>query len=212
MKIFDVTLPLSPDLPVWPGDPTVSMTRAVSMEDGGEYNLTHLTLGVHTGTHIDAPCHFLPGQQPGVDALDLSILVGPALVVDVADEVSEITAEVVRSLSIPVGTERLLFKTRNRLLWEIEPLIFREDFVAVEVSGARELVKMGIKLVGVDYLSVAPYQDGVPTHQVLLKAGVIPVEGMDLRDVPAGVYQLVCLPMKLVGCDGAPVRAILISD
>jgi arylformamidase len=174
--------------------------------------LTHLTLGVHTGTHVDAPCHFLPGQQPGVDTLDLSILVGPALVVDVADEVSEITAEVVRSLNIPVGTERLLFKTRNRLLWEIEPLIFREDFVAVEVSGARELVKMGIKLVGVDYLSVAPYQDGVPTHQVLLQAGVIPVEGMDLRDVPAGVYQLVCLPMKLVGCDGAPVRAILISD
>jgi len=212
MKIYDVTLPLSPDLPVWPGDPTVSMTRAASMADGDEYNLTHLTIGVHTGTHVDAPCHFLPGQQPGVDALDLSVLVGPAWVVEVPDEVSEITAEVIQSLDIPVGTQRLLIKTRNRVLWEIRPLVFREDFVAVEESGARELVKMGIKLVGVDYLSVAPFKESVPTHQVLLKAGVIPVEGMDLRKVPAGSYQLVCLPIKLVGCDGAPVRAILISD
>lgn len=212
MKIYDVTLPLSSDLPVWPGDPVVSMTRVVSMEAGGDYNLTHLTLGVHTGTHVDAPCHFLPGRQPGVDALVISVLVGPALVVEVDDNVNEITAAVIKSLNIPEGTQRLLFKSRNRLLWEIVPLVFREDFVAVEESGARELVRMGIKLVGVDYLSVAPYKEGVPTHQVLLKAGVIPIEGLDLRGVPVGSYQLVCLPMKLVGCDGAPVRAILISD
>jgi len=212
MRIYDITLTISPTIPVWPGDPPVELYRHMRIEDGYEYNLSTLALGVHTGTHLDAPCHFLAGKQPAVDDLDLTAMIGPALVVQVPDSVELITAQVVKALEIPGGTQRILFKTRNAKLWDESPLTFREDFVAVDESAAQVLVDMGIRLVGVDYLSVAPFTASIPTHRVLLTARVIPLEGLDLRAVPAGTYQLICLPMKLGGSDGAPVRAVLIED
>jgi arylformamidase len=158
---------------------------------------------------VDAPVHFLPGGS-GTDTLDLGLLVGPALVVAVPTEARAITAAVLDALPIPPGTLRVLFQTRNSAFWQEAHPVFHEDLVAVAEDGAEWLVAHGVRLVGVDYLSVAPFGAGVPTHRVLLEAGVIPVEGLNLARVAPGLYTLVCLPIKLRDCDGAPARAILI--
>jgi arylformamidase len=162
------------------------------------------------GTHVDAPAHFIPGGA-GIESLDLNVLIGPALVVE-AGQVQAISAEVLDGLAIPAGTQRLLLRTANSRLWRRPENQFVEDFVAITADGARWLVEHGVRLVGVDYLSVAPFHDLVPTHQILLSAGVIPVEGLDLSHVEPGPYQLICLPIKMAGSDGAPARAVLITE
>lgn len=209
MPIHDITLTITPALPVWPGDPPVHLSQPVHLDRGDPLTLTRLDIGAHTGTHLDAPAHFIPGGA-GVEALDLETLVGPALVVE-ALTADALTAQVLDTLAIPAGVRRILFKTRNSELWDRSPDDFVEDFVAVTASGAQWLVERGVRLVGVDYLSVAPVADSAPCHQILLRAGVVPVEGLDLRGIAPGVYQLVCLPMKIAGSDGAPCRAILIE-
>lgn len=171
--------------------------------------VTRMDISVHTGTHLDAPAHFIPGGA-GVETLDLNVLIGPALVVE-APDVDALTADVLASLPIPAGTQRLLFKTRSSELWNRTDDGFVEEFVAVTGDGAQWLVDRGVRLVGVDYLSVAPFTEPVPCHQILLAAGVIPVEGLDLRKIAPGEYQLICLPIKIGGSDGAPCRAVLIS-
>jgi arylformamidase len=166
-------------------------------------------MGAHTGTHVDAPAHFVPGGS-GVDLLDLEALVGPALVVH-ALEADALTADLLAGLEIPPHTERLLVRTRNSDRWARPELGFDEDFVGVTQDGAHWLVARGVRLVGVDHLSVGPFADPVPTHHVLLRAGVVVVEGLDLSEIAPGVYQFVCLPLRVVGADGAPARAILID-
>ncbi len=210
MHIYDISLPISPELPVWPGDPGVVMQRLSRIEAGEEANVTHISLGVHTGTHVDAPYHFLGGDTPTVDQLPLKILSGRAYVLHLP-EVEQITAAVLQGADIPPRTRRLLFKTRNSQYWAHHLGGFQTDFVAISPDGAQYLVDRGIKLVGVDYLSVAPFRNSVPTHQILLKAGVVIVEGLNLAQITQGRYTLHCLPLKLVGCDGAPARAILIG-
>jgi len=126
-------------------------------------------------------------------------------------DVDALTADVLASLPIPPGTERLLFKTRSSELWNHAEDGFVEDFVAVTGDGAQWLVDRGVRLVGIDYLSIAPFTAPVPCHQILLAAGVIPVEGLDLRRVEPGLYQLICLPIKIGGSDGAPCRAVLVG-
>ena len=167
-------------------------------------------MGAHTGTHVDAPIHFIQGGS-GVDRLDLNLLVGPALVVH-ALEVGALTAEVLEGLAIPPGTERVLFRTRNSQHWAFGERGFWTDYVGITDEGARWLIARGVRLVGVDSLSVAPYDELVPPHRTLLGAGMVVVEGLNLSDVGPGMYQFVCLPLKVVEGDGAPARAILIRE
>ena len=211
MQIYDVTLGVTPDMPVWPGDPSVTLERVKKIEEGANSNVSHLDMGVHTGTHVDAPCHFLPGQE-GIDQLSLDVLIGPALVVELTAETEQITAEVVRSAHLPANTTRVLFKTRNSAFWARGEKAFQPGFCGIEVDGAQALVDLGIRLVGIDYLSVAPYHKSRPTHETLLKARMVVIEGLNLSGVTAGLYQLYCLPAKLVGSDGAPARVVLVGD
>ena len=208
MPIHDISLTLSPSLVVWPGDPSVNLTQPASMDRGDMFSLTRMDISAHTGTHVDAPAHFVAGGS-GVDSLDLDVLIGPALVVD-ARSANALSADVLESLAIPAGTQRVLFRTRNSELWRASHTVFDVDYVAVLADGAAWLVEHGVRLVGVDYLSVAPFAESAPTHQILLAAGVIAVEGLNLSEIEPGAYQLVCLPLKIAGADGAPARAVLI--
>jgi arylformamidase len=210
MTIHDISLTISPDMTVWPGDPAVSLRRIASMDAGRHANVSELTCGVHTGTHVDAPNHFLNDDRT-VESLPLDVLVGPARVVELPESVRVVTAEALQAADIPAGTLRLLLKTRNSQIWASGDLHFHPDFVGVSKDGADWLVAHGVRLIGIDYLSVSPYKQSVPTHQALLQPGMVVLEGADLSRVPPGAYQLVCLPLKLAGSDGAPARAILID-
>jgi arylformamidase len=210
MRIYDVSLTISPDLPTWPGDPRITIERVQKIENGGHANISHMSTSVHAGTHVDAPYHFLP-QGETIEHMSLNDLTGRVYVARIPDKVSLITAAVLEKIQIPPRTRRILFKTRNSEYWANQTNGFQTDFVAISPDGAEYLVKRGLKLVGIDYLSIAPYKEGVPTHQTLLKASVILVEGLNLSQVPPGRYTLYCLPLKLAGCDGAPARVILIG-
>jgi len=183
--------------------------RAISAGDAA--NVSRLVCSVHIGTHVDAPIHYV-GGGPTVENLPLDVLIGPTVVVELLD-VDDITPGCLETLTLPSDTARLLFKTRNSELWADPGHGFYPDFVALTPDAARWVVQKGIRLVGVDYLSVQRFRDPEPlTHIVLLEAGVVVVEGLDLRGVPPGHYQLICLPLKLAGCDGAPARAVLIKE
>jgi arylformamidase len=210
MKIYDITLPVSPDMPVWPGDPAVELEKVSSMDAGAHDNVSRLACGVHTGTHVDAPHHFLNNHLT-VETLSLDILTGPVQVIQIPESVKVVSAEILEKAVLPAGTERLLLKTSNSQLWERGEKDFFPGFVGISVDGADWLVQHGLKLVGIDYLSVAPYHQSVPTHIALLNAGIIIVEGLDLSAIRPGSYVLSCLPLKLVGSDGAPARAILMT-
>jgi arylformamidase len=210
MRIFDISLPISPAMAVWPGDPPVVLERVSSMDAGAHDNVSRLSCSVHTGTHVDAPYHFLNDHRTA-ENISLESLVGPAQVIQIPDTVDLITATILDGCSLPGETKRLLIKTRNSRLWERKPNEFVKNFVGISEDGARWLVQAGLVLVGIDYLSIAPFKQSVATHRVLLKTGMIILEGLDLRAVSPGSYQLYCLPLKLVGSDGAPARAILVD-
>lgn len=209
MRIYDISLGVSQDIPVWPGDPPVVLERVSSLDDGDGANVSRLEAGVHVGTHIDAPRHFIENGKT-IDDIPLKSLIGRAYVVDLR-KAAAIDAGTLEAARIPPRTRRLLFKTRNSDWWAKGERSFQKDFVAVEPSGAEWLVRKGVRLVGVDYLSVAPFGDGERTHKILLEAGIVVLEGVDLHKVPKGRYTIYCLPVKLVGSDGAPARAILIG-
>jgi arylformamidase len=196
--IHDVSVPLRTGMVVYPGDPEFSIERVMSLAAGDVANVSRIDLGVHTGTHVDAPLHFVDGAS-SVEALDLDVLVGPAVVVEVPGPGD------VEPDAVVDGADRILFKTRNSAAWAEDG--FYEDYASISPEAATRLVEVGARLVGVDYLSVG----GVETHRTLLRAGVIAVEGLDLRGIEPGTYSLVCLPLKLDGSDGAPARAILID-
>ncbi len=210
MIVHDISLPISETLVTWPGDPTVRIRRVCHLADGDQATVSQICMGVHTGTHIDAPAHFIQDGDT-IDTIDPAILVGRALVVDVGD-ISVITAEVLEELSIPTAIERLLFRTSNSRIWASQPSEFQSNFVAISEDGAQWLAAKEMRLVGIDYLSVAPFSDPVPTHNILLSNNIVIVEGLNLADVAAGFYQLVCLPLKISGCEAAPARAILIDQ
>jgi len=210
MKVFDISLTISPDLPVWPGDPKVELELVESMDNGAQANVSRLNAGVHVGTHVDAPHHFMNDGRT-VEQLPLDVLTGLCYVYHLPDAIEAITTDVLENISLLVHVNRILFRTSNSRFWSRGEKNFQEDFVAITEDGANWLVAHGVQLVGVDYLSVAPYRDSVPTHRALLRAGVVVVEGLNLSDVPGGFYDLYCLPLKLLGSDGAPARAILIQ-
>jgi arylformamidase len=207
MQIYDISVGISPDLPVWPSDPPVVLERVSKISEGANSNGSHLSCSVHTGTHIDAPVHFIEGAE-GIDQLPLNVLIGRAYVIDLR-KATVLDAETLDSAGIPPRTKRILFKTKNSSLWTKGEKGFRKDFVAVDASGAQWLVKKGVQLVGVDYLSVAPYKQSREPHRTLLEADVVILEGLNLSEVRQGRYMLYSLPIKLVGSDGAPARAIL---
>jgi arylformamidase len=208
MRIYDVSVGISPQMPVWPGDPAVQLERVESIASGDNANVSRLACGVHTGTHVDAPLHFIDGAAP-IESLSLKLLTGRAYVVNLpsARVIDEGTLE---AAGLPPRTRRVLFRTRNSELWANEKT-FQTSFVAVDASGARWLVKKGVQLIGVDYLSVAPYGQSKETHRILLEAGVVVIEGLDLSRVTQGRYSLYCLPLKLMGSDGSPARVILVG-
>lgn len=210
LNIYDITVKLAPDIPVWPGDPTPRFVQAMSIVDGAKANVTHAHLCVHTGTHVDAPRHFFD-EGLGVDELRLEDLIGPAWVCHLTG-VSAIDADELKRASIPEGTERLLLRTRNSRLWHQHRTEFEPEFVALTSSAARWIVSRGIRLVGVDYLSVQRFSDKKPTtHRVLLEAEVVILEGLNLWSIDEGWFELICLPLKIDGCDGAPTRAVLLK-
>jgi arylformamidase len=209
MPIHDISLPISESLIIWPGDPGVKITQPHHLDRGDMATVTRLDMGAHTGTHVDAPAHFVSGGL-SVDALDLDVLVGPAQVVQEL-EADALSADLLGGLAIPPDTERVLFRTRNSDRWACGEREFSRDFVAITEDGARWLVERGVRLVGVDYLSVGPFAEPVSTHQILLRAGVVAVEGLNLSGIAPGLYQLVCLPLKIAGSEAAPARAILID-
>jgi arylformamidase len=213
MKIHDVSVTLEAGIPIWPGNPAFELVRVQDIDQGGSSNVSKLSLGVHTATHVDAPIHFIPGAA-GVEKLPLALLTGPATVYAVtltpADE-GHITAAALQRANIPAGAIRVLVKTWNSELWKQGPHEFRADFAGISADGAQWIVDNKIGLIGVDYLSVGPKGAGRPTHEILLNAGVVVVEGLNFSEVEPGNYDFYCLPLKLKGSDGAPARAILIE-
>ncbi len=206
MGWIDATVPIRAGMIVYDGDPAVALERVQSIAAGGICNLSRLDLGVHSGTHIDAPIHFIEGGA-GVEAISLDDLMGPALVADTRDATSDLDRPALERIAIPDGTERLLFRTSNSRLWD-EPG-FSRDFIGLTEDGAEYLLKRGVRLVGMDYLSIAPMGNPAPTHVALLRAGAVILEGLDLRRVEPGAYELRCLPLLLAGADGAPARVLL---
>lgn len=209
MHTYDITLTISPSLPVWPGDQSVKIDRVQEVSKGDPVTLSRMEISLHTGTHVDAPEHFL-GNGKTTENLPLSALIGRVYVLHFPDA-DLITASMLEKAEIPPRTRRILFKTRNSEYWAKKAPGFQTDFVALSPDAAQFLVDRSFKLVGIDYLSVAPYQNSHTTHEILLKAGVVILEGVDLSMVSQGRYSLHCLPMKIADAEGAPVRAILVG-
>lgn len=207
MGIIDISVPLDSNTPTWPDSPGIRLHWHKRLDAGDECNNTRLDCDTHVGTHVDAPSHFLEDGAT-VDELSLKTLIGPATVVYLP-EVSAITPKGLETLDLAPDTRRLLLRSRNSELWAAGVTEFTKDYVALTAEAAQWIVDQGINLVGVDYLSVGGYVDGAVTHQILLKAGVVVLEGLNLYDVDPGEYELLCLPLKLVGAEGVPARAVL---
>ena len=210
MKIYDVSVLLHEGMPTWPGDPKLSMRLASSIANGGAANVTRLDMGAHTGTHMDAPFHFVSDGST-IEQLPLDVLVGRCRVFDLTASTEHVSRAMLEKCDL-AGVTRALFKTRNSQRWADDSHEFDKGFLAVAADGAECLVQRGVKLVGVDYLSVEAFgSKSHPVHDTLLRAGVVIVEGLNLSDVAAGDYELIALPLKLKGSDGAPARVVLRS-
>ena len=210
MPIYDLSVPLSVELPTYPGDPGICIKDWSKLANGDGANVSALSFGAHTGTHVDAPAHFIEGAKK-VDSLALDVLIGEAQVIEVHEEKRVIDEEFVTA-NCPPGTTRVLFKTRNSAFWTGDFTDFRTDFTYVDLRAAQALLERGVKLVGIDYLSVEKFNSKEhEVHRALLSHEVIILEGLNLTGVPAGKYELICLPLRLrsnLG-DGAPARAVL---
>ncbi len=211
MKIFDVTVPITNSMAVWPGDPTVNNHLVAAIENGDEANVTAIHMSAHTGTHIDAPRHFVENGN-GIESLHLSTLLGEVEVVEIDSNVDHIDVDTLAGLNKERWKTRVLFKTRNSRLRLIEKQSFDQAFTALLPEAANYLVNRGVKLVGIDYLSIAPFENGMDTHLAFLKNNVIVIEGLNLSDVSAGIYNLIALPILLENGDGAPARVLLIQS
>ena len=207
MKIYDITVPIHVTMPVYEGDPGVKIEAWSAFAKGDSSNVSMLNFGAHTGTHVDAPAHFIEGARK-IDALSLEVLIGPARVIRVPDDLTEITPEFLERGDLS-GVERLIFHTRNSAFWNEG---FRRDYTHLLPEAAQMLVDQGVKLVGTDYLSIEKFHSGHhKTHLTLLANNVVIVEGLTLSDVPEGDYELICLPLKIAdgSGDGSPARAVL---
>ncbi len=209
MPIYDVTVPIRAGMPVYEGDPGVNVEAWSALARGDSANVSFLHFGAHTGTHVDAPAHFIEGARK-IDVLSLEALIGTARVVRVPDEVNEIDSDFLAGCDLN-SVERVLFHTRNSGFWNEG---FRKDFTHLLPDAAQTLIDSGVKLVGTDYLSIEKFHSGGHrTHLALLSQNVIIVEGLNLSEVPIGDYELICLPLRIAdgAGDGAPARVVLRS-
>lgn len=208
-RLVDVSVPIAADLPTWPGDPVTTVEPAKRIAWGDASNVSLLSFGNHTGTHVDPPSHFLDGAA-SIDRLEPDLFVGPAWVVHLPDVRGEISSNELERAEVPEGTERLLVKTANSGTLRRGARVLSE-FACLGLDAARWVVGRGIRLVGVDYLSVeradAPKEH--PVHRTLLSAGVVIVEGLDLSAAPPGPCELLCLPLLIADGDGAPARVFI---
>jgi len=213
MKIHDVSLVLRPDMVSWPGEPGPKIEPLRRIAKGDTANVSVVSFSDHAGTHVDPPIHFLEGANT-VDKLPLEALVGPCVVV-AFDGPGHVSGSWLDGAKIPKDTQRLIFKTRNSERWADPTAPFTRDFTTINASAARWCVERQIKLVGVDYLSIEPQgaeQEGYPVHKTLLGASIVIIEGLDLRGITPGAYELVCAPLKIQNGDGAPARVFLIES
>jgi arylformamidase len=212
MTIHDLSLTVTPEMVTWENaEPALSLRWDTLIGTDSAANVSSLQGGSHSGTHLDAPLHFVAGGGCVPD-LDLQTLIGPATVVEVFGS-AQITAADLNAAVIPEGAERLLFKTDNTRRDLLHDPTFHPEYVGIAPDGARWLVARGVKLVGVDYLSVGPYGPlNVETHQTLLAADVVVVEGLVLTEVPPGTYMFAALPPKVEGAEGSPCRAVLWNE
>ena len=209
MPIYDVTVPLSNELPTYPGDPGIEIRDWITLANGDPANVSVLNFGAHTGTHVDAPAHFIEGAKK-VESLELDVLIGEAEVIAVPEDHRVIDEKFVTA-NCPPGTRRILFKTRNSEFWNEPTPQFHTDFTYLDLRAAQVLVERGVKLIGIDYLSIEKFESDNETHRALLSRGVVILEGLNLGEVPAGSYELICLPLRLRSDkgDGAPARVVL---
>ncbi len=210
MKIHDVTLTIQEGMTTWGGEPGPELRPLRRIANGDSANVSTLTLGDHTGTHVDPPIHFIEGGATAAQ-LPLDALIGPCVVVAYEGGTS-ITGEWLERAVGKPKAPRILFKTRNSALWSDPKHHFTRDIVAVGASAATWCVEHAVRLIGIDYLTIEPQgpeKAGYPTHHTLLGAGVVIIEGLDLRAVAAGTYDLVCAPLKIAAGDGAPARVFL---
>lgn len=205
-EMIDVSVGLDATLPVWPGSTGVTLSQVRAMARGDVDNASHLACDVHAGTHVDAPSHFVSGAAT-VDEIELETLVGPAWIAD-CRRAESLSADVLRAAAIPSGTRRLLLRTTNSGLWRNGPR-FIPDYAALTADAASWIVEQGIRLVGIDYLSIQRFADPPDVHVRLLAAGVVVVEGLDLSAARPGGWELLCLPLKLIGAEAAPARVVL---
>jgi arylformamidase len=204
-RVWDVSVPDRPDMHFYPGDPTLEQTQIRAIKRGDAANLTHLSLGAHTGTHVDAPAHFIDGA-PTLERVGLDRMVGPAQVLDLRG-LPAIDAAALRRHEIHRG-DIVLFRTDNSERWALSG--FQKDFAYLSRDAAEILVERGVKTIGWDYLSIEQFGSKTfEVHKLLLGRGILIIEGLDLREIAAGPYLLSCLPLKLEGVDGAPARAVL---
>jgi arylformamidase len=209
MRIYDVSLSLQSGMPVWPGDADPKFAQYSFIDKGDVVNSTAIRSSAHVGTHVDAPRHLFNNGKT-IDEIPLDILVGEVEVIDM-HEASQIDRRALSSIPLPL-CRRLLFKTRNSKLWKTPRHKFKSDFVSLTEDGAEFLIEKEIQLVGIDYLSIDLFNAGdLPAHKILLKNEVVVIEGLNLSEAPPGKYELNCLPIKIVGADGAPARVVLKS-
>ena len=210
--VIDVSLAIGPDLLVWPGNPGVVIEPASRISRGDTSNVSEIRLGSHTGTHIDPPFHFLDGGATA-DDLPLDVMMGEATVADLTGTAGPIGPDELAGLSLSAEVTRLLLRTDNSALWATDLHAFPDEYVCLSPEGARWVVNQGIRLIGIDFLSIeARGAPGHPTHRALLEASVVILEGLDLSRVAPGGYTLVCFPLKIASGDGAPTRAVLLED
>jgi arylformamidase len=208
MTLFDISVPLSESLPTYEGDPPISIVLAKAMARGDIADVRSLNAGIHSGTHMDAPAHFIPGGRT-IDDIDLDVCFGPAQVIDLSTEEITTVGEKQLATAFRPGMTRVLLKTRNSSLWQRHE--FDRTFVGLAPDGAQFLINNGVRLVGIDYLSIAPFTDPATVHHLLLGNGVLIVEGLDLARVTAGEYTLASFPLRIAGAEAAPVRAVLMG-
>jgi arylformamidase len=204
---LDISVPLDGSTPVWPNTPGVSTSLHMAIAAGADANATKIVIDAHCGTHVDAPRHFVDGGAT-LDQIGLDPFVGDAWIVDVTGHTS-IDAAVLEAAAVPASTRRLLLRSDNSLRADLRTGPFRDDYAALTPDAARWVVDREIALIGIDYLSIQLFHDGPETHQIILGAGVAILEGLDLSEPAPGSWQLVCLPLKLIGIEAAPARAVL---
>jgi arylformamidase len=208
VDLIDISVSLSKDLPIWPDSPGFDLKPLQRIRRGADANISELQCDVHTGTHIDAPLHFVQDGS-AVDNISLESTIGPATVKKVPEGVKTVTSKTLEALNISDDVTRLLLRTSNSSLWEEDHSEFRSDYTALAPDAANWIVDNDIRCIGVDYLSVQHYDDGPETHQILLEDEVIIIEGLNLSGVTEGKYELLCMPLKVAGAEGAPARVAL---